>query len=182
MTTQFAKDNYEMEELDTALKKRLWSLMTEEEKKMPYKFANRVGLGKSTFHTIWTKSSTSIHKKTAEKIATATGTDPDWIQTGAIKVEPNDVSREWGITEVYPINGVHIEPSDYQQPEHIKDMNPTLLIEAMAMVEEVLTETGRTMEAMHKAELVLRVYELLTLNPNPTTEFKDTLKRTLKIA
>mgnify|MGYP007029322432 FL=1 len=61
-------------------------------------------------------------------------------------------------------------------------MNPTLLIEAMAMVEEVLTETGRTMEAMHKAELVLRVYELLALNPQPTTEFKDTLKRTLKIA
>lgn len=169
-------------ELNTPIKKRLWSLMTDDEKQMPFKFARRVGLSPSTFHNIWTAGQTSIHKGTAEKIAQATGTDTDWIQTGAIKVEPNDVSREWGITEVYPINGVHIEPSDYQQPEHIKDMNPTLLIEAMAMVEEVLTETGRTMEAMHKAELVLRVYELLTLNPNPTTEFKDTLKRTLKIA
>ena len=169
-------------ELDTEIKKRLWSLMTEKEKEMPFKFANRIGLSKSTFHNQWTKGNTSMHRATAEKIAQATGTDPDWIQTGAIKVEPNDVSRECGITEVYPINGVHIEPSDYQQPEHIKDMNPTLLIEAMAMVEEVLTETGRTMEAMHKAELVLRVYELLTLSPNPTTEFKDTLKRTLKIA
>lgn len=169
-------------ELDTEIKKRLWSLMTEKEREMPFKFANRIGLSKSTFHNLWTKGNTSMHRATAEKIAQATGTDPDWVHTGAIKVEPNDVSREWGITEVYPINGVHIEPSDYQQPEHIKDMNPTLLIEAMTMVEEVLTETGRTMEAMHKAEFVLRVYELLALNPNPTTEFKDTLKRTLKIA
>ena len=179
MTTKLSDENMAV---DTPIKKRLFKLMTDDEKLMPFKFATRIGISPSTFHSLWTKSASSMQRRTAEKIAQATGTDPDWIQTGAIKVEPNDVSREWGITEVYPANGVSIEPSDYQQPEHIKDMNPTLLIEAMAMVEEVLTETGRTMEAMHKAELVLRVYELLALNPQPTTEFKDTLKRTLKIA
>ena len=156
--------------------------MTDDEKLMPFKFATRIGISPSTFHSLWTKSASSMQRRTAEKIAQATGTDTDWIQTGAIKVDPNEVSKEWGITEIYPANGISIEPSDYQQPEHIKDMNPALLIEAMTMVEEVLTDTGRAMEAMHKAEFVLRVYELLALNPNPTTEFKDTLKRTLKIA
>ena len=29
-------------ELDTEIKKRLWSLMTEKEREMPFKFANRV--------------------------------------------------------------------------------------------------------------------------------------------
>ena len=147
----------------------------------PYSWAVRHDIPKGSFQSAYERKAKPLDK-TLDKWAELIGVDAHWLKTGAYKVEPNDVSREWGITEVYPINGVHIEPSDYQQPEHIKDMNPTLLIEAMAMVEEVLTETGRTMEAMHKAELVLRVYELLALNPQPTTEFKDTLKRTLKIA
>ena len=147
----------------------------------PYSWASQHGIPKSSFQSAYERKAKPLDK-TLDKWAKLIGVDETWLKTGAYKVEPNDVSREWGITEVYPINGVHIEPSDYQQPEHIKDMNPALLIEAMTMVEEVLTETGRTMEAMHKAEFVLRVYELLALNPNPTTEFKDTLKRTLKIA
>ena len=147
----------------------------------PYSWAVEKGINRSTFQSAYTRGSRPLDR-TIDEWAKLIGVDETWLKTGAYKVEPNDVSREWGITEVYPANGVSIEPSDYQQPEHIKDMNPTLLIEAMTMVEEVLTETGRTMEAMHKAEFVLRVYELLALNPNPTTEFKDTLKRTLKIA
>ena len=143
----------------------------------PYSWASQHGIPKSSFQSAYERRAKPLDK-TLDKWAKLTGLDAHWLKTGAYKVKPN----EFGITESYPANGVSIEPSDYQQPEHIKDMNPTLLIEAMAMVEEVLTETGRTMEAMHKAELVLRVYELLTLNPNPTTEFKDTLKRTLKIA
>lgn len=147
----------------------------------PYSWASQHGIPKSSFQSAYERKAKPLDK-TLDKWAKLIGVDETWLKTGAYKVEPNDVSREWGITEIYPANGISIEPSDYQQPEHIKDMNPTLLIEAMTMVEEVLTETGRTMEAMHKAEFVLRVYELLALNPNPTTEFKDTLKRTLKIA
>lgn len=143
----------------------------------PYSWASQHGIPKSSFQSAYERRAKPLDK-TLDKWAKLTGLDAHWLKTGAYKVEPN----EFGITEIYPANGVSIEPMEYEEPEHIKNMNPNLLIEALAMVEEVLTETGKQMDAMNKAEFTLRVYELLALNPNPTTEFKDTLKRTLKIA
>ena len=174
MTTQFAKDNYEMEELDTALKKRLWSLMTEEEKKMPYKFANRVGLGKSTFHTIWTKSSTSIHKKTAEKIAQATGTDPDWIQTGAVKVDfsPNNT--------VSYSQDLPLEFGNHRQS--IENISKPILWEAITIVEDVLEDTNRVMTTQDKAEFIMKVCEYLALRPDMDFDQKQAFIDGLKIA
>ena len=147
----------------------------------PYSWAVRHGIPKGSFQSALERKSKPLDR-TLDKWAELIGVDAHWLKTGAYKVEPNELSKEWGITEIYPVNGVSIEPSHYQEPEHIKNMNPSLLIEALAMVEEVLTETGKQMDAMNKAEFVLRVYELLALNPEPTKEYKDILKRTLKIA
>jgi len=143
----------------------------------PYSWASQHGIPKSSFQSAYERRAKPLDK-TLDKWAKLTGLDAHWLKTGAYKVKPN----EFGITEIYPANGVSIEPMEYEEPEHIKNMNPTLLMEALAMVEEVLTETGKQMDAMSKAEFTLRVYELLALNPEPTQEYKNTLKRTLKIA
>lgn len=143
----------------------------------PYSWASQHGIPKSSFQSAYERRAKPLDK-TLDKWAKLTGLDAHWLKTGAYKVEPN----EFGITESYPANGVSIGPMEYEEPEHIKNMNPTLLMEALAMVEEVLTETGKQMDAMSKAEFTLRVYELLALNPEPTQEYKNTLKRTLKIA
>ncbi|PID48448.1 MAG: peptidase S24 [Proteobacteria bacterium] len=63
--------------------------MTDDEKKQPFSFATRVGLSGSTFHGIWTKGSTSIHRPTAKKIADVTGADIDWIHKGIGQPYPN---------------------------------------------------------------------------------------------
>ena len=143
----------------------------------PYSWAVRHDIPKGSFQSAYERKSKPLDR-TLDKWAELIGVDAHWLKTGAYKVEPN----EFGITEIYPANGVSIEPMEYEEPEHIKDMNPVLLMEALAMVEEVLTETGKQMNAMNKAEFTLRVYELLALNPEPTQEYKNTLKRTLKIA
>lgn len=143
----------------------------------PYSWAVRHDIPKGSFQSAYERKSKPLDR-TLDKWAELIGVDAHWLKTGAYKVEPN----EFGITEIYPANGVSIEPMEYEEPEHIKNMNPTLLMEALAMVEEVLTETGKQMDAMSKAEFTLRVYELLALNPEPTQEYKNTLKRTLKIA
>lgn len=79
MTAQSTKNNMAV---DTPLKKRISDLMTDEEKQQPFSFATRVGISSSTFHGIWTKGSTSIHRGTAKKIADATGVDADWLHKG----------------------------------------------------------------------------------------------------
>jgi transcriptional regulator with XRE-family HTH domain len=95
MSSELAKNNME---LDTPLKKRLYQLMTDDEKLLPFSFANRIGISKSTFHSIWTKGSTSIHRGTAKKIADATGVDIDWLHKGV------------GVP--YPDEGRIVQPSD----------------------------------------------------------------------
>jgi biopolymer transport protein TolQ len=85
----------------------------------PYSWASQHGIPKSSFQSAYERRAKPLDK-TLDKWAELIGVDAHWLKTGAYKVEPNDVSREWGITEIYPANGISIEPSDYQQPEQQK--------------------------------------------------------------
>lgn len=63
-------------ELDTEIKTSMVVNDRERKRKVAFKFANRIGRQKSTFYNLWTKGN-RVHRATAEKIAQATGTDPD---------------------------------------------------------------------------------------------------------
>lgn len=154
-------------ELDTLLKKRLYQLMTAEEQEQPFSFATRVGLGKSTFHSIWTKGSTSIHKATAKKIADATGANVDWIHKG--------------VGEPYSANGLKVaqEPAQAAQSLTVADtdgVDMAMMIEALTIVEDHLTAHNKRMDNDKKAELIVSIYDLLCKSPDASSSITTMLK------
>lgn len=171
MTTKLNETNMAV---DTPIKERLYELMTGDEKLMPFKFATRVGLSPSTFHSLWTKGASSMHRSTAEKIAKATGTDPDWVHTGVVKVDfsPNDTVT---YTQDLPP-----EFADHQQT--IASLSKPILWEAITIVEDVLEDTNRTMSAEDKAEFIMKVCDYLARNAEMDFDQKQAFIDGLKIA
>lgn len=122
MSSELAENNME---LDTPLKKRLYQLMTDDEKLLPFSFANRIGISKSTFHSIWTKGSVSIHKGTAKKIADATGVDIDWLHKGLGEPYPDKAKPTQAVQP--PEQGYEASTSsvtDFKQVEEWDDDTP----------------------------------------------------------
>ncbi|MGP4733444.1 MULTISPECIES: helix-turn-helix domain-containing protein [unclassified Psychrobacter] len=165
--------------------------MTEEEKEQPFSFATRVGISSSTFHGIWTKGSTSIHRGTAKKIAEATGVDVDWLHKGV------------GVP--YPHEGRVLHPSDGKEfdsfPKDIAEglkqevvrqrsrsanevmqegiemrlgFNPDYIADALDIIDDVVATTGIRIDNHTKAEFIMKLCSLLN-----TEEDKDKVKQTL---
>ena len=132
---------------DTALKKRLLQLMSEEEKKTPFSFATRVGLSKSTFHSIWTKASESIHRSTARKIANATGVSVDWLHKGL--GEPTDKPVD---EDVSSLSGPVL---------NINDVDRDIMVRSIMIVNDYVDENKREMNSCDIANLIFNIYELL---------------------
>ncbi len=188
MSSELAENNME---LDTPLKKRLYQLMTEDEKLQPFSFANRVGLGKSTFHSIWTKGSTSIHRSTAKKIADATGVDVDWLHKG--------------VGTPYPNEGRTVQPKDDNEfddlPQHIAEglkqeqtrqsartadevmqegvemrlgFHPDYIADALDIIDEVVEIADVRIDNQTKANLIIQLCSLMN-----TTDDMDNIKRSI---
>ena len=166
MSSELTENNME---LDTPLKKRLYQLMTEDEKQYPFSFANRVDISKSTFHSIWTKGSTSIHKGTAKKIADATGVNVDWLHKG-IGEPYSDGTRQAQHTEVDKA------VERIQETADAGNIDMTIMIEALTIVENYLTEHDKRMQADKKAELVVSIYDLLCKSPDAGSTITAMLK------
>lgn len=188
MTAQLPENNMAVE---TPLKKRLSQLMTDDEKEQPFSFATRVGISSSTFHGIWTKGSTSIHRSTAKKIAEATGVDVDWLHKG--------------IGVPYPNEGRIIHPSDGTEfdnfPKHIADglkqeqvrqrsrtvdeviqegremrlgFNPDYIADALDIIDEVVATADVRIDNHTKAELIIQLCSSMN-----TTNDMDNIKRSI---
>ncbi len=165
MTAQLPENNMAME---TPLKKRIYELMTEEEKEQPFSFATRVGISSSTFHGIWTKGSTSIHKGTAKKIADATGVNVDWLHKGI--GEPYSVAEQQVSTEK--------EREQIKETADAANIDMAIMIEALTIVDSYLAEHNKRMDSDKKAELVVSIYDLLCKSP----EAGSTITAMLKLA
>lgn len=148
MTSQLPENNMAME---TPLKQRLSQLMTDEEKEQPFSFATRVGISSSTFHGIWTKGSTSIHRSTAKKIADATGVSIDWLHKG--------------IGTPYPHEGRVIHPKDGTEFDHL----PKELTDGLK--QEQARQSARTADEVIKEGLERR----LGFNPDYIADALDIL-------
>lgn len=163
MTAQLPENNMAMA---TPLKKRIYELMTEEEKEQPFSFATRVGISSSTFHGIWTKGSSSIHKGTAKKIADATGVDVDWLHKGIGEPYSNgaqQVNIEKGIEQI-------------QETADVGNIDMAIMIEALTIVDSYLAEHDKRMDSDKKAELVVSIYDLLCKNPDAGSSITAMLK------
>ncbi|WP_252962571.1 helix-turn-helix transcriptional regulator [Psychrobacter sp. PSP] len=165
MTAQSTKNNMAV---DTPLKKRLSQLMTDEEKEQPFSFATRAGISSSTFHGIWTKGSTSIHRSTAKKIADATGVDVDWLHKGI--GEPYSVAEQQVSTEK--------EREQIKETADAANIDMAIMIEALTIVDSYLAEHNKRMDSDKKAELVVSIYDLLCKSP----EAGSTITAMLKLA
>jgi hypothetical protein len=163
MSSELTENNME---LDTPLKKRLYQLMTEDEKQYPFSFANRVDISKSTFHSIWTKGSTSIHKGTAKKIADATGVNVDWLHKG-IGEPYSDSAKQVKVDKAVENIKAAVE-SGY--------IDMTMMVEAITIVEDYLTEHNKRMNADKKAELIVSIYDLLCKSPDAGSSITAVLK------
>lgn len=190
MSSELTENNME---LDTPLKKRLYQLMTEDERQYPFSFANRVDISKSTFHSIWTKGSTSIHKGTAKKIADATGVDVDWLHKGV------------GVP--YPHEGRIINPSDGTEFDHLpKELadglkkeqarqsartadevmqegfetrlgfNPDYIADALDILDEVEANNEYRMSNDKKAELIIMICSALNIKKESQEHVLKALK------
>lgn len=188
MSSELSKNNMELE---TPLKKRLYQLMTDDEKLQPFSFANRIGVGKSTFHSIWTKGSTSIHRSTAQKIADATGVDVDWLHKGV------------GVP--YPHEGRVIHPKDGTEFDHLpkeladslrqeelrqrnrsadevmqegfemrQGFNPDYIADALDIIDEVVATADVCINNHTKAELIIQLCSLMN-----TTDDMDNIKKSI---
>lgn len=173
MTSQLPENNMELE---TPLKKRLYQLMTDDEKLQPFSFANRIGIGKSTFHSIWTKGSTSIHRSTAKKIADATRVNIGWLNKGI--GEPYNSSN---ISNPNPssIPQSHIAP-DLAAGTDTHRIDISTMIEALTIVEDYLAQHDKRMHSDKKAELIVHIYNLLCKSPDAGQAITTVLKLAVK--
>lgn len=188
MTAQSTENNMAA---DTSLKQRLSKLMTEDEKEQPFSFATRVGLNSSTFHGIWTKGSTSIHRSTAKKIADATGVDVDWLHKG--------------VGTPYPHEGRVVKPSDGTEfdrlPESLAQglkqeqmrqnartadevmqegfdlrlgFNPDYIEDALDIIDDIVASADVQMDNHTKADLIIKLCALMN-----TADDMDTAKKSI---
>lgn len=188
MTAQSTKNNMAV---DTPLKKRLSQLMTDEEKEQPFSFATRVGLNSSTFHGIWTKGSTSIHKGTAKKIADATGVDVDWLHKGVGTPYPNEGRI------VQPSDGTEFDNLPKRIAEGLKQeqtrqsartadevmqegvemrlgFHPDYIADALDIIDEVVEIADVRIDNQTKANLIIQLCSLMN-----TTDDMDNIKRSI---
>ena len=192
MSSELAKNNME---LDTPLKKRLYQLMTDDEKLLPFSFANRIGISKSTFHSIWTKGSTSIHRGTAKKIADATGVDIDWLHKGV------------GVP--YPDEGRIVQPSDGTEFDHLPEplasdlkaesarhqtaddvinnsinmrlgFHPDYIADALDIIDDIVSSSDVYIDNHTKAELIIKLCSLLNTDDS-AADAKDTISSVLRL-
>ncbi|WP_413190152.1 helix-turn-helix domain-containing protein [Psychrobacter sp. AT9] len=166
MSSELAENNME---LDTPLKKRLYQLMTDDEKLLPFSFANRIGISKSTFHSIWTKGSTSIHKSTAKKIADATGVNVDWLHKGIGEPYSDGTQQAQHIEVDKAVERI-------QETVNAGTIDMTMMVEALTIVENYLIEHDKRMHADKKAELVVSIYDLLCKSPDSGSSIISMLK------
>lgn len=131
MSSQLSENN---SELKKSLKERIELLMTDEEKKKPYAFATRIGLSKGTFTGIWVDGRTTLHQKTVDKIAQATGANPVWLATGA--------GEPWQTS------------TTTDTPVKVHKINKKLLLDAITTAEQAVKITKTVMEADKKSELI----------------------------
>lgn len=171
MSSELNENNME---LDTPLKKRLYQLMTDEEKRQPFSFATRIDIGKSTFHNIWTKGSTSIHRGTAKKIADATGVDVDWLHKGIGEPYKSSDTAEKGIDHNVESQPQPVTPSLATVDTDGIDMQ--MMIEALTIVDNYLSEHHKRMAPERKAELVVAIYDLLCKSPEAGSTIATMLK------
>lgn len=190
MTSQLPENNMAME---TPLKQRLSQLMTDEEKEQPFSFATRVGISSSTFHGIWTKGSTSIHRSTAKKIADATGVDVDWLHKGVGKPYPHEGRV------IHPKDGTEF---DYLPKELAKGLrqeelrqrnrsadevmqegfemrlgfNPDYIADALDILDEVEANNEYRISNDKKAELIIMICSALNIKKESQEQVLKALK------
>lgn len=170
MSSELPENNME---LDTPIKKRLYQLMTDEEKKQPFSFATRIDISKSTFHSIWTKGSTSIHRSTAKKIADATGVNVDWLHKG--------IGEPYSDSSTIDIKDTTQQMQSLTAPAIASDIDTdgidmAVMIEALTIVEDYLTEQCKRMDSDKKAELIVHIYDLLCKSPDAGQAITTVLK------
>lgn len=188
MTAQSTKNNMAVE---TPLKKRLSQLMTDEEKEQPFSFATRAGISSSTFHGIWTKGSTSIHRSTAKKIADATGVDVDWLHKGVGVPYPHEGRV------IYPKDGTEFDHLPKEMAEGLRQeelrqrsrsadevmqeglemrlgFNPDYIADALDIIDEVVATSDIRINNHTKAELIIQLCSLMN-----TTDDMDNIKKSI---
>lgn len=170
MSSQFGKNN---SELNNPLKERIKLLMTAEELERPYSFATRVGLSKGTFTGIWVEGRSTLHQKTINKIAYATGANPAWLLTG--------------IGEPFAEGHTVSEPKEYGEPSTSgADSNKSsvplsidkgLLTQSIETAEKALEVTSGTMTPENKAEFIATLF----LNDNQSSINEVLLKACISL-
>ncbi len=159
MSSQFDQNN---SELENPLKERIKFLMTAEELKRPYSFATRIGLSKGTFTGIWVEGRSSLHQKTIDKIAQATGANPAWLSTGI--GEPFSAEQQ---SSAQPEAPVQSEKNDVAQ-----GIDKYLLTQAIETAEKALDIANGTMTPENKAEFISTLY----FNTNQNNVSEELLK------
>lgn len=207
MSSQLDQNN---SELQNPLKERIKLLMTDEELKRPYSFATRVGLSKGTFTGIWVEGRSSLHQKTIDKIASATGANVAWLSTGIGKPfeaaqpgvtvtnsDKTDVplsidqqlltqSIETAEKALVIANGT-MTPDDKAEfittlffNGNLSNVSEDLLKACISLIEKALKETRRSMSPSAKTELILVIYNFYHDKPWTEEHLKSALDQLIR--
>lgn len=184
--------------VETPLKKRLSQLMTDEEKEQPFSFATRAGISSSTFHGIWTKGSTSIHRSTAKKIADATGVDVDWLHKGVGVPYPHEGRV------IYPKDGTEFDHLPKEMAEGLRQeelrqrsrsadevireesemrlgFHPDYIADALDMIDTFQTNLNYRIDNHKKAELIIMICSALD-SKDDSSSIKEVLETFAKLS
>ncbi len=142
------------EQLGEEFWQRVETLMGEER---PYSWCARVGITKGSFQSAYNRRSRPLDQ-TINKWADKIGIDSEWLKTGV--GDPYDPSPQ-------PLN---------QAMPDTDGIDTTVMIEALTIVEDYLTQHDKRMDSDKKAELIVHIYDLLCKSPDAGQAITSVLK------
>ena len=123
----------------------------------PYSWAVSHGINKSTFQSAMDRGTKPLDR-TVTKWAEKIGVNSEWLNTGI--GDPYDPSPQ-PLTQAMP---------------DTDGIDTTVMIEALTIVEDSLTQHDKRMDADKKAELIVHIYDLLCKSPDAGQAITSVLK------
>lgn len=123
----------------------------------PYSWAVSHGINKSTFQSAMDRGTKPLDR-TVTKWAEKIGVNSEWLNTGI--GDPYDPSPQ-PLTQAMP---------------DTDGIDTTVMIEALTIVEDYLTQHDKRMDADKKAELIVHIYDLLCKSPDAGQAITSVLK------
>ena len=139
----------------------------------PYSWAASHGINKSTFQSAIERGTKPLDR-TVEKWANKIGVDYNWLNTGVGVPYKSSDTAEKGVDHNVESQPQPVTPSLATVDTDGIDMQ--MMIEALTIVDNYLSEHHKRMAPERKAELVVAIYDLLCKSPEAGSTIATMLK------